>query len=134
LNGVSCVTATSCTAIGTQIRLTYAEAWNGSAWSLQTTAVEPDAQNNYATAIGCLSATSCVSVGWATSPSISTEPAGEVLSGMTWTEDDPPSSTLTSSPQTRPQGVSCASGVCLEVGQDFAVQESTSALYTPPGS
>lgn len=67
LNGVSCTTATACTAVGVQgtgSPRTLAESWNGSKWSVQTTS-EPagTVQESQLDGVSCLSATSCTAVG-----------------------------------------------------------------------
>jgi hypothetical protein len=79
MDGVSCTTATACTAVGRytsnqNIRLTLAERWNGVAWSVQRTpnpAAPPSASPDptappHATldGVSCASATSCTAVGY----------------------------------------------------------------------
>jgi hypothetical protein len=62
LTGVSCPTATSCTAIGNSgLADTLAEGWNGSTWTMEST---PD-PNGAATplALSCTTVTTCTSTG-----------------------------------------------------------------------
>jgi hypothetical protein len=58
-NGVSCPSATVCTAIGG----TYAQRWNGGKWALQSVAAPPRAQGFSLTAVSCASARACTAVG-----------------------------------------------------------------------
>jgi hypothetical protein len=66
LNGVSCASAASCTAVGgsdASGAATFAEQWDGSAWSVTST-VDPAGASSYGlSAISCASAVSCTAVG-----------------------------------------------------------------------
>lgn len=64
--GVSCVSAADCTAAGdyynaSQVELTLAEHWNGTAWAIQTTA-NPSG-SAVLNGVSCPSATVCTAVG-----------------------------------------------------------------------
>jgi hypothetical protein len=66
LTGVSCVSATACTAVGwygyggaTQV--TLVEIWNGSKWAIEPTPNAPGASSLYG--VSCTSATACAAVG-----------------------------------------------------------------------
>lgn len=68
-SGVSCTSASACTAVGLQVQgttniRTLAESWNGSKWSIQTTS-EPagTVQESKLDSVSCVSATSCTTVG-----------------------------------------------------------------------
>jgi hypothetical protein len=74
LNGVSCTSATSCTAVGYYLNdhggasfdyETLAERWDGSTWTVQTTANPNPSNPGGATlwGVSCTSATSCTAVG-----------------------------------------------------------------------
>jgi hypothetical protein len=68
LNGVSCVSATGCTAVGSyQTRsgrhVTLAEHWNGTAWSIQPTPNPATPPRSALTAVSCTSANVCTAVG-----------------------------------------------------------------------
>lgn len=68
LYGVSCVSATRCQAVGTYhnpsgVYRTLAESWNGSSWSLLSSA-DNTARDNVLIAPSCVSASSCKAVGY----------------------------------------------------------------------
>jgi hypothetical protein len=68
LGGVSCVSATDCTAVGDRDHLTLVEQWNGTVWSIVPS---PSASGSSASgsrsseldAVSCVSATDCTAVG-----------------------------------------------------------------------
>jgi hypothetical protein len=66
LEGVSCTSASACTAVGamatSQGTLTLAERWDGTQWTLQSTPNRPGLNNGLAS-VSCASATECVAVG-----------------------------------------------------------------------
>ena len=68
LNGVSCTSATACTAVGTYANSaggkTLVESWNGTSWSVvpSPNAGLPDALNGLA-GVSCVSATACTAAG-----------------------------------------------------------------------
>ena len=66
LTGVSCASAGACTAIGDYTPNnqpeTFAEAWNGTRWALQATAVPPGAIGDVLTGVSC-AGTRCTAVG-----------------------------------------------------------------------
>ena len=131
LVGVSCLRAGSCVALGTDgAQTTFADLLSATTWTTQT--INTDDQTP--TSIGCLTATSCVAVGYEVGAAAEQQfaPVGLALSATTWTEDDPPASTLPTSISTQPLGVSCASGVCLAVGQLGGADVPYSALYIAP--
>jgi hypothetical protein len=67
LSGVSCVTASACTAVGSyrnaHVLHTLVESWNGSAWSV-VPSPDPGTRNNALAGASCLSATPCTAVGF----------------------------------------------------------------------
>lgn len=68
LEGVSCTSATACTAVGYSagpVPVTLAMRWNGTSWTLQPTADPTDAQSSdrQLEGVSCLSATACRAVG-----------------------------------------------------------------------
>jgi hypothetical protein len=69
LAGVSCPSATSCTAVGSYqasgVALTLAEAWDGSSWSIQPTANPAGADESNLSGVACRSAGACTAVGFA---------------------------------------------------------------------
>jgi hypothetical protein len=119
LNGVSCVSASSCMAVGSYTNagssksLTLAEHWNGSAWAIQTTphpGGEPDSSLN---SVSCLSATSCTAAGHGGKV---TDYVALVMhwNGTRWSiQSTPIPSGATSSAF---YGVSCSGGKCTAAG------------------
>ena len=85
LTGVSCTSATVCTAVGnytttTTNKVTLAERWNGRTWKVQPTPIPPDAyQQSYLEGISCTAATKCTAVGHYVDGSIAPPDAGRPL-------------------------------------------------------
>ena len=68
LDGVSCTTASSCTAVGSYFSpvggpLTLAEAWNGTAWRVQATPNPMTQGRNQLNGVSCTSPRACTAVG-----------------------------------------------------------------------
>src|SRR5690348_2094553 len=69
LDGVSCTTATACTAVGNYttnqgVKVTLAEQWNGTSWSVQPTPDPAAGHFSVLSSVSCGSATSCMAVGY----------------------------------------------------------------------
>ena len=70
LNGVSCLAATSCKAVGwyvtpTSGNLTLIASWNGTAWSVAPSPNAPETTSDGLYGVSCVSAISCKAVGYA---------------------------------------------------------------------
>jgi hypothetical protein len=88
--GVSCISTTTCTAVGNQFfgrpeppdQTTWAEQWNGLAWSITPTpAPPPDTLFTGLNGVSCTSSNACIAVGY-----ITTASAGNItLPGQTLT-------------------------------------------------
>ena len=69
-SGVSCVSATACTAVGGAVETTgsrsvnLAEAWNGTSWKVQAIVTPSGSTGGNLTAVSCTSPTACTAVGW----------------------------------------------------------------------
>jgi hypothetical protein len=66
LSGVSCTSATDCTAVGNYLagrQVTLAEAWNGTTWVIQTTPNPTGARSSSLSGVSCSSAVVCTAVG-----------------------------------------------------------------------
>jgi hypothetical protein len=68
LNGVSCTSASACTAVGDSyapslIDSTLAERWNGHHWTIQSTPTPPVVNDTYLQSVSCTTADSCTAVG-----------------------------------------------------------------------
>ena len=120
LTGVSCTTASACTAVGSAL----AESWNGTNWSLQS--IPGPASGGSLSGVSCTSSSDCTAVGFFTSsPSSSAVPLVEVWDGTTWTAQTPPNPA--GGRTTLLNGVSCASPtVCTAVG--FAAASGTTPV------
>lgn len=118
LGGVSCPTATSCVAAGGYAttgffsRLTLAESWNGTSWTIKPTP-NPNA-TYYATlgSVSCVTASNCTAVG---EPDYvgQTTPIIQHWDGASWTTQTP------ATPPTKYGwlwGVSCSAAGCTAVG------------------
>jgi hypothetical protein len=85
LLGVSCTSATACTAVGyyyvpgSNTTATLAEAWNGTSWSIQPTPHHATTAFQALNAVSCTSATACIAVG-----SVGYDTLAEVWNGTAW--------------------------------------------------
>ena len=122
LNGVSCTSATACTAVGGYENssdpsfpdTTLAERWNGRSWKIQATP-NPGPESNYLYGTSCTSAIACTAVGDQQLNSGELVTLAERWNGTSWTTQ------ATNNPPTPGtsilSGVSCASATaCTAVG------------------
>jgi len=119
LSGVSCTSATACTAVGTAYdsvtgaSATLAEMWNGTQWSIQTS---PNPANMYPvlSGVSCTSVTACTAVGTAVdSVTGASATLAERWDGSVWsiqTTANPARAAVSLA------AVACASLVCFGVG------------------
>jgi hypothetical protein len=89
LTGVSCGSARECMAVGYYFdaigtRLALAEAWDGSAWTVQSTARLSNAADAAFGSISCTSRRDCVAVGTVTDNTGFVSPLAEHWNGSTW--------------------------------------------------
>ena len=120
LNGVSCVSATACTAVGSYQtgagqHVTLAERWNGTTWSRQPTPNPAAPPRSALAAVSCTSASACTAVGTSVDDSGGNpRTLAERWNSTTWSIQPTPT-TSGSSPQLN--SVSCASpSACIAVG------------------
>ena len=126
LAGVSCTSATACTAVGdfinsSSVHFTLAERWNGTSWMLQTSA-EPGEYGNSFTAVSCSASTACTAVGYDYSQ-VGKTPLAERWDGAGWSVQPVPPSPGEGTRMSASyfDGVSCASATaCTAVGYYFA--------------
>jgi hypothetical protein len=116
LTGVSCTSATACTAVGwatertTGHALTLVERFNGSRWSIERIPTLPPNSGIALTGVSCTSQTACTAVG-----SAGSGPLVERWNGASWSTERTPR--LTGWSYGGLTGVSCASAtVCTAVG------------------
>jgi hypothetical protein len=106
LYGLSCVSSTSCTAVGTTDGGPVAEHWDGSSWSIQST---PD--GGHLVDVSCTSATACTAVG-----SYGTATLAERWDGSSWSIQSTPNPA--GEQYSELIGVSCSSATaCTAVGE-----------------
>ena len=83
LSDVSCVSATSCKAVGSSGSQTLIESWNGSAWSISSSP-NPAANGNLLNSVSCVSTTSCKAVGYFDNGSFFGKTLIESWNGTAW--------------------------------------------------
>jgi hypothetical protein len=121
LTAVSCVAVSPCVAVGSRQNsagagVTLAEAWNGSAWTVQRTPSPQGAQSSILTGVSCASATFCIAVGYSNT-STGNAPLDEVWNGTAWSIQQ----TVALAHGGQLNGVSCTSpSACVAVGYFFA--------------
>lgn len=129
LNGVSCVSASSCKAVGYYViggaNKTLIESWNGTAWSISSA---PAGREGLA-GVSCVSAISCMAVGAYDNATLV-----ESWNGTAWRILSSPNSTICipsigCASGSYLDGVSCVSAIsCIAVGNwvlDYGVLEET---------
>jgi hypothetical protein len=89
LSGVSCASATACTAVGYYLDasgagFTLAEIWNGTKWAIEPTPNPTGAFGSYLDAVSCTSATTCTAVGYYGNASSTEVTLAEAWDGTTW--------------------------------------------------
>jgi hypothetical protein len=115
LTDVSCSSESACTAVGSYYngtrRVTLAERYNGSAWSVQTTVDgTPTGEDVELSGVSCASASSCMAVGH-----YGTGTFAESWNGTSWSSPSVPD--ISGATEERLQDVSCfSSGSCMTVG------------------
>jgi len=121
LSGVSCPSATACIAVGfyydstAHADFTLAEAWNGSKWKIQTTALPAGAISSGLDGVSCRSATDCTAVGFYQTDPATQSTLAEAWDGTSWQvllTPNPASADISGL-----SGVSCRSATaCTAVG------------------
>jgi hypothetical protein len=109
-DGVSCTSATACTAVGYFTDATgmhaLIERWNGTSWTIQPAA----AGGSALTGVSCTSATACMAVGWSNDGNLA-----EFWNGQFWRPVL--SGTFNGATNSQLYGVSCTSATaCVAVG------------------
>jgi hypothetical protein len=118
LSSVSCVSATSCMAVGFSVAGTaasrpLAESLNGKIWSLTKAPPAAGNEDDILTGVSCSSATQCMAVGYYSASGV-TSILAESWNGKTWSLTSPPNP---SSTYDAFNAVSCASAKsCMGVG------------------
>ena len=135
LGAVSCMTPTSCVAVGNQVTSTgvspLIEAWNGSTWAIEDGPTPPGSNNSRLTGLSCSSPTACTAVGWFSGTSTDgSNPFVEVWNGSTWAFQTP-----SANGGGQLNSVSClAPGSCVAVGGAATTAEDRALIETSAGS
>ena len=151
LNGVSCLTAAACTAVGTDLTTsngsnTVVESYNGASWSVVPSPDVSGATNSTLSGVSCKSLTLCMAVGNSVTTSPNVQTLIEQWNGTTWSID--PSPNVSGALQTWLTSVSCPTlNECEAVGYSLAssgtepvVEQWNGTTWTmdtpavPPGS
>ena len=120
LSGVSCISAGACTAVGYYVnssgtKVTLAERWNGTEWSVQSTPNPTGALRSYLEGVSCTSSTACTTVGYYQGSSGEDTMLVERWNGTEWSIQSTPAPAGATSSSLR--GVSCSSSsACTAVG------------------
>ncbi len=119
LEGVACTAAKACQAVGTYTSgstgLAWAASWNGTAWAARPLAVPSDSQDLAGTAISCVTASACESVGTFERGSDVKVSFGDGWTGKSWALQ--PAANPAAAWGAHLTGVSChASDACETVG------------------
>ncbi len=118
--GVSCTSASACTAVGeyetsTGTASLFAERWNGSEWTLQSTPNPSGAKEGYPQGVSCTSATACTMAGYYENASSVKLPFAESWNGTEWKLQSTPNPS--GATVTEVHAVSCsASNACTLTG------------------
>ena len=122
LNGVSCASASACTAVGGPAQpattgVALAEGWNGTTWSIQHTPNPAGGSEIHLLRVSCTSTTACTAVGFY-SNATTTVTLAERWNGSRWSIQHTPNPAGGSNSTLN--GVSCASATaCTAVGGSF---------------
>jgi hypothetical protein len=114
LNAVSCASGSACVSVGS-FAGTFAEAWNGSAWSLASTPNMPGVLNSVLVAVSCPSSAACVAVGDQETAAGGQTSLAEVWNGSAWSIQHTPA--VTGALTVMLSSVACTSSTaCVAVG------------------
>jgi hypothetical protein len=147
LSGVSCTTATNCTAVGAYFdttvggnppaNLTLAEAWNGTNWTIQPTPSVGAGYDSVLSGVSCPAATACTGVGYDYyNQGANNAPLAEQWNASGWAIQSAPSAAGANTSEL--SSVSCST-TCMAVGSSgigdpLAEQwNGTSWTITSPG-
>src|SRR5215469_1750436 len=139
LAGVSCTSATACTAVGSYFdtglaapaEQTLAESWNGSSWSVVPSPDLGTGTDNFLYSVSCTSGTSCTAVGTASHGTVA-DTLIESWNGSSWSAVPSPGAENIGALL---RGVSCPSAsMCMAAGGRFATANSPLQTLTALGT
>ena len=126
LNGVSCSSATACTAVGDYDHGTLAERWDGTKWSTQQTPNPTGASASVLSGVSCSSATACTAVGEFQRNGVTTWMLAERWDGTRWSIQQIPNPRGGLNDVVEGPKVSCVSArACTAVGTGGAYDRHT---------
>jgi hypothetical protein len=131
LDGVSCTSASACTAVGSYTDSagtdrTLAEAWNGTKWAIEPTPNRTGTTASSLDAVSCTSASACAAVGSYTVAGGTDVTLAEEWNGRKWTIELTPNPTLAIASYL--YAVSCTSAsACTAVGS-YSIGAATDLL------
>ena len=115
LNGVSCTSASACTAAGNSNTGTLAVAWNGTKWRIQPTPTPAGAQSAFLNTVACPAAADCTAAGAYMNSSGTVQTLVERWNGARWRIQATPN--LGGGAASLLIGVACSSAAaCTAVG------------------
>ncbi len=129
--GVSCTSATACTAVGAYrnssgVQVSLAEVWNGTSWSIETTPNPSGAQISSLEGVSCTTSSKCVAVGGSGDSSGNVTNLVEKRKGTSWSIETSPNPS--GSTQSVLRGAACTStSACTAVGIS---EDSSGAIFT----
>ncbi len=133
LLAVSCVSTTSCIAVGSydrganSIPVPLVEAWSAPTWRVETSAMPESAGISFLRGDSCVSAAMCVAVGSSENDVGATLTLAEAWNGTSWSVESTPNPAGTTNAQLN--AVSCSSSsACTAVG--YYYQNATGATLT----
>jgi hypothetical protein len=130
-DGVSCVSASWCAAVGyfydgRRAGQALAQVWDGTSWTIEPLALPSGATGATLTGVSCLSPTWCMAVGWENLSSAGSGPLAERWNGTRWGPVPMPDAR---SGEVALEGVSCTSAsACAAVGWYTSGEFSTAAF------
>jgi hypothetical protein len=133
LLGVSCTSATACTAVGAyqtteSAELPLAEHWNGTRWSLQGMHHPARSPETQLFGVSCPSARRCTAVGYQTNRSGTGLTLAEHWNGKKWSVQATPA--VAGSPFARFAGVSCSSSTSCTAAGWYTVSATNNDVLT----
>jgi len=111
LDGASCLSASSCTAVGYSGNSTLVESWDGTAWSIVSSPNGTSFENNILDGVSCVSASSCTAVGSSESSTLV-----ESWDGTAWSVVTSPDGPVAPATDNALLGVSCLAASCTAAG------------------
>jgi hypothetical protein len=129
LAGVSCTSATACTAVGSynigaDTEVTLAEAWNGTKWSVEPTANPTGSKGSSLAGVSCTSATACTAVGGYDNGDGTYATLAEAWNGKSWVVEPTPNPRSSKGTHILVLSLSAVGGYDNSAANDLTLAES----------